>query len=271
LFSLLSLTPKSSVNQWTSRLNSLTHAESVLRHPVPILPSVADQKRLLRTQLSGKMILSLQVSPIKFNILLRITPLHHSRLFGESPMHPLLISRLLSQIAYIDIKEIKKILAEMNSAKSAISLTNNVKLAQEGLKVFIPAYRIIKSDIVKDIPQHIDESSLLEFFDAPCKVIEVRRLNRRIRIDDETKYISSRTVCLKFTGQILLRYVFFCRIRHEVFPYIPMVQVCFSYYRMGHISKSCRSKPRCIFCGREAHDANTICIEKDNPPHCINC
>jgi len=124
----------------------------------------------------------------------------------SAPMHPLLINRLLSQIAYIDIKEIKKIgrskiLAEMNSANS---LTNSAKLAQEDLKAFIPAYCTMRTDIVKDIPQYIDESSLLEFFDAPNKVIEVRWLNRHIRVDGKTKYIPSRTVCLKFSICFLL-------------------------------------------------------------------
>jgi len=35
----------------------------------------------------------------------------------------------------------------------------------------------------------------------------------------ETKYISSRTVCLKFAGQVLPKYVYFCRIRYEVYPF----------------------------------------------------
>jgi len=91
------------------------------------------------------------------------------------------------------------------------------------------------------------------------------------RINGETKYIPSRTVCSKFAGQILPKYIFFCRVRHEVFSYIPKVQVCFSCYRVGHICKLCREKPRWIFCSGEAHKSNMNCIEKDNPPHCINC
>jgi len=108
-----------------------------------------------------------------------------------------------SQIAYADIKEIKKIgrgkiLAEMITA--ANRLTNNSKLEKKGLRAFIPTYRIIRTGIVKNIPQHIDEAGLLEFFNSPCKVTEVRWLNRCIRTDGETKYIPSRTVCLKFAG-----------------------------------------------------------------------
>jgi len=72
-------------------------------------------------------------------------------------VHPFLISNTLSQITYVDIKEIKKIgrgkvLVDMNSAKAANKLTNNARLAQEGLKAFILAYRILRTGIVKDIP-----------------------------------------------------------------------------------------------------------------------
>jgi len=168
--------------------------------------------------------------------------------------HPLLISRILSQIAYSDIKEIKKIgrgkvLAEMSTAKAANNLVYNSRLEKERFKAFIPIYRPIRSGIVKNISQHFDETGLLEFFDAPYKVTEVKRLNRRVRIDGETKYIPSRTVCLKFAGQILPKYVFFCHSRHEVYPFVPKVKICFSYYKVGHISKACKGKPRIFYGG----------------------
>jgi len=111
----------------------------------------------------------------------------------------------------------------------------------------------------------------LEFFDAPCKVVEVRRLNRRIRINSEVKYVPSHTVCLKFAGQLLPRYIFFCRTRHEVYPFIPKVQICFSCYRIGHISKVCKSKPRCLFCGDDVHEDKESCPNKNRDPRCVNC
>jgi len=191
-------------------------------------------------------------------------------------LHPLVISRTLSRIAYSDIKEIRKIgkgkvLAEMTSAKAANNLINSPRLQKEGLKAFVPTYRTIRSGIVKDIPQTIDENDLLEFFDAPCKVLEVRRLNRRVKIDGEVKYVPSRTVCLKFAGQLLPKYIFFSRTRYEVYPFIPKVQICFSCFRVGHISKSCKSKPRCLFCGDDVHEKDDPCVNRSNPPRCINC
>jgi len=192
------------------------------------------------------------------------------------PMHPLLISRTLSQIAYADIKEIKrigrgKILAEMNSYTAANNLVLNPKLDKDNLRAFIPTYRIVRTGIVKDIPQHFEESDLLQFFDSPFKVVEVKRLNRRTKIDGEIKYIPSRTICLKFAGQILPKYVFLCRNRYEVSPYISKVKICFSCQRIGHISKNCKGKPRCLFCGGDKHDSPTSCPKSKDDPKCINC
>jgi len=54
----------------------------------------------------------------------------------------------------------------MTSAKTANNLVQNSNLTKENLIAFIPTYRTIRTGIVKDIPQHFDESNLLEFFDS---------------------------------------------------------------------------------------------------------
>jgi len=159
----------------------------------------------------------------------------------------------------------------MSSVTAANNLVLNSNLEKENLKAFIPVYRTIRSGIVKGISQHYEDANLLEFFNAPFKVVEIKRLNRRIRVNGETKYIPSRTVCIKFAGQILLKYVFFCRTCHEVFLFVPKVKICFSCFRVGHISKACKGKLRCIFCSKDAHDSNESCSDKNNKPKCINC
>jgi len=99
------------------------------------------------------------------------------------------------------------------------------------------------------------------------KVIEVKRLNRRMRrmrVNGETNYIPSRTICLKFAGQILSKYVFLCRNRYEVFPFVSKVKICFACYRIGHISKNYKGKSRCIFCGGDVHDSASTCSKKND-------
>jgi len=102
----------------------------------------------------------------------------HSHDPSSSPAHPLLISKTLSQLAYSQIKEIKrigkgKILAEMKSAEAANNLVQDPRLEKENLRVFISTYRTIRTGIVRDIPQYFDESDLLQFFDAPFKLVDV--------------------------------------------------------------------------------------------------
>jgi len=41
----------------------------------------------------------------------------------------------------------------MSSAKAANNLVLNPKLADNNLRAFIPSYRLIRTGIVKDIPQ----------------------------------------------------------------------------------------------------------------------
>jgi len=101
--------------------------------------------------------------------------------------------------------------------------------------------------------------------------IEAKRLNRRMKINGEIKYIPSRTVCLKFTCQILPKYVFLCRNRYEVYPYISKVKICFSCHRISHISKNCRGKSRCLFCGNDVPESPSSCPKKDDNLHWINC
>jgi len=71
----------------------------------------------------------------------------------------------------------------MSTAKAANNFVLNPKLDKEKLKAFILIYCTIRSGIVKDIPQHYNEADFLEFFDVPYKVVEIKRLNRRIKIN----------------------------------------------------------------------------------------
>jgi len=60
----------------------------------------------------------------------------------------------------------------------------------------------------------------------------------------------------------------------DVSPFVPRIKICYSCFRVGHISKACKSNPRCIFCGKDPHDKNKeddLCPERNNLPNCINC
>jgi len=90
-------------------------------------------------------------------------------------------------------------------------------------------------------------------------------------VENEVRYVPSRTLCLKFAGQSLPRYVYLSNCRYAVFPYVPKTRICFSCFRVGHLSKSCKSRPRCLYCGEAPHGSSEECIQKQSPPKCINC
>jgi len=112
---------------------------------------------------------------------------------------------------------------------------------------------------------------LWESISSSIKILEIHRLNRRVKIEGEFKYLPSRTVCVKFAGQFLPPHVSICGCKYSVSPFIPKARICFSCFRVGHMSRVCKSQPRCIYCGKDRHKENEECTFKNSPPVCINC
>jgi len=106
---------------------------------------------------------------------------------------------------------------------------------------------------------------------SPIKVLDIHRLNRRTKIDNKIKYLPSRTVCIKFSGQLLPQYVYLYSCRYSVSPYIPKARICFQCFRVGHVSKTCKGKPRCIHCGNDKHASTKPCPRAQSTYICINC
>ncbi|XP_077272816.1 uncharacterized protein LOC143903232 [Temnothorax americanus] len=191
-------------------------------------------------------------------------------------MHPLLIGRIITQIVQSGLQEVKKISkghvqAIFTSATAANRLIDDQSLASYNLKSFIPSYKAMRTGIIKDIPQSLPIKDLLEKIESLPKPIEVHRLNRRVKIGDAYKYEPSRTVCIKFAGPSLPGSVSIFKVRQTVYHFVQKVKICFSCFRAGHINKTCKSHPRCIYCGNNRHDTNTECPDKPPQNKCINC
>jgi len=190
--------------------------------------------------------------------------------------HPLHISRMLSSILPRGILEIRKsgrnkVMVHTTTYEIANRLVDDKSLSSYNLKAFIPAYRVLRCGIVRDVPQDITADVLKESISSPIKILEIHRLNRRVKVDNEVRYVPSRTLCVKFSGQSLPQYVYLFNCRYPVVPFVPKTRICFSCFRVGHLSKSCKSRPRCLFCGDSAHDSSETCSLKQAPPKCINC
>lgn len=192
---------------------------------------------------------------------------------NNSVLHPLTISRIVTRIVFNEVVEIKKIgrgkvsvqLANFNAANR---LVDNQSLRLHKLRAFIPAYKTVSTGIIRGVPEEIEIENAIPFFESPVKIVQVRRLNHRSRIEGQTQYIPSRSICVKFSAQSMPQHIFLFKVKHEVFPYVPSVKVCFSCFKVGHVSRVCRGKPRCIYCGKDKHPKDVQCELKETPPRC---
>jgi len=59
--------------------------------------------------------------------------------------------------------------------------------------------------------------------------------------------------------------------RYSVSLYIPKARICFKCFKVEHVSKVCKGKARCIFCGNDKHVPSESCPRAQSPFSCVNC
>jgi len=106
-----------------------------------------------------------------------------------------------------------RIIAEMRTYEANKLVASN-SLSLHNLKAYIPTHRSLRTGIIRDISQNFSIEQFKDFILSSLKVLEIHRLNRKIRTDGQIKYVPSRTICIKFTGQSLPQYVNVVTIRH---------------------------------------------------------
>jgi len=120
----------------------------------------------------------------------------------------------------------------------------NYSLSTHNLKAFIPTHRI-RLGIVRDIPQDFAVDQLKDSISSLYLVLEIHRLNCRIKVEGEFKYVPLHTICIKFANQSLPQYINIFNCRYSILPYIPKVRIYFACFHIG-LSKACKSQPRCV-------------------------
>ncbi|EGI69124.1 hypothetical protein G5I_02160 [Acromyrmex echinatior] len=121
----------------------------------------------------------------------------------------------------------------------------------------------MRSGIIRGIPTSVTDQELKLNLKSSCYVIEIKRLNRRVVKKSGVEYTPFTSVNLKFAGQILPRQFLFYD-SYEVL-FVPRVKTCFSCFRVGHIRKFCKSRPRCRLCGKDVPKEDETC-ERQNLP-----
>jgi len=112
---------------------------------------------------------------------------------GSSSLHPLHMSRVISQIFPRDIVEIRKtgrsrIIVEMHNDDATNKLVSRDQMSVYKLRAFIPTHRVLRTGIVRDVPQDFSLEALRELTSSSIKILEFHRLNHRVKTEASRRY-----------------------------------------------------------------------------------
>lgn len=193
-------------------------------------------------------------------------------------LHPITFGRFLrlNNIKGIENGTLKRV------GRNRISMTfttytdaNNFlahqRLEQERYKAFIPTFNVTRMGVVKGVPNDWSEEEVLTSISVPVgcgPVLKVRRIKRKVTVNNCSQFINTGTIIVTFDGQILPTRIYMCYTALPVELYIyPTVQ-CYNCCRFGHVKNQCRSTPRCYRCG-QGHSGDTCNIEEDGYWCCL--
>ncbi|XP_018309251.1 uncharacterized protein [Mycetomoellerius zeteki] len=164
-----------------------------------------------------------------------------------------------------------EITVSLNNYEKANSILNLADLKAHNLKASIPAFRVMRTGVIKNVPLEVTDEMILNEFNSTAKIVSVRRLHRKIRKDDKDVLTPTLSVLAKFQGQLLPRALTFMHVSFPVLPYIPRVLMCFACLRFGHISSDCKSAACCAKCGQNRHTNQEDCPRHQLSPIRCNC
>jgi hypothetical protein len=197
----------------------------------------------------------------------------------DKPLRPMTFGQMLMKdnISGIITGGLKKegrnkISLNFLTPKDANSFVTSDFIIKNKFKAYIPTFKLTRMGIVRGFDVDLTEEKILKYTTAPeisGRILKARRLNRKDISSGEIQWIPSQTVVFTFEGQILPRnvYIFHNSLKVELYSY-PTSQ-CYSCGRFGHISKSCRSAPRCVKCAE--HHLSSTCDLPVGCERCVNC
>lgn len=193
-------------------------------------------------------------------------------------LHPLAVGRMLfnnnvPNIVKVETLGRNRICVQFNSQSAANSFLDNPVLKTENLRAYVPTHCVTRVGVVKDIDVNIDEKTILENMknNKNINILKIHRMSRRTTSTDGTpSYTPSTTIQVTFEGRNLPDYItlFYCSRSVEIYTF-PVTQ-CYNCCRFGHITKNCKSSPRCAKCSEDHQSIN--CTKDDTHPKIsINC
>ncbi|KYM95817.1 hypothetical protein ALC62_13526 [Cyphomyrmex costatus] len=149
------------------------------RASVSFPPTTPGEDNMLKTSVRHRMYNNKDLPPYVVHVHSVSTNGDHDSGSVPAPLHPTVVGSILVSIIGNDILETKKngkgkISVELRSYTAANNLVTNNSLAKHNLKAFIPLHRVLRTGIIKDVPQEIDVEKIQESLCSPCKVVEVK-------------------------------------------------------------------------------------------------
>lgn len=188
-------------------------------------------------------------------------------------IHPMLIGKILKKAGINGIKALNpkgrsRTAVIFNCAKNANNFLNNAELEKNNLMGFIPAHLVSCQGVVRHIHPSLQEEEILNNLQSPAKVLQIRRLNRRVTEDTGVaSYKPTASVIVTFEGTALPKKVclFFTPLEVDVYKY-PVTQ-CLKCLHFGHIARQCKGKDACSKCSGNHNKSQCTSLEIK----CIHC
>ncbi|CAF4908438.1 unnamed protein product [Pieris macdunnoughi] len=187
-------------------------------------------------------------------------------------LHPITFGNFLKQNKFKNIipgsvKRVgrNRLAVVFSDYKDANNFLNCNLLETKKLKAFIPTFSVTRMRLVRGVPVDCSVEEVQQNVSVPIgcgNILKIRRLNRKVKINDSVSWKPSETVVITFDGQVLPKRIFMCYNALPVEIYIyPTIQ-CYKCCRYGHTKVQCRSKtPICYNCGGQ--HAGVSCDRSD--------
>ncbi|XP_030750912.1 uncharacterized protein LOC115878528 [Sitophilus oryzae] len=168
-------------------------------------------------------------------------------------LHPMCLERWLKEFGIIGVNKVSRkgknrVGIEFSSWNAANELFSSKLLKERNPEAYIPPSLVSCKGVARGVYKNIEMEEIVSERRTGPKIIEARRLQRKIIVDGTAKYIDTESVIITLEGKIIPRSIKieYCEVRVDV--YVSPVIMCFNCMRYGHSKTQCRSKQRCSKC-----------------------
>lgn len=155
----------------------------------------------------------------------------------------------LNDIIKINVKGKNRLEVEFSNYSAANNFVLNDELKNKGYNIYIPYNQVTCKGVIRQVDIEFNIDIIKNMMNSTIKILDIRRLNRKIIVDDKKEYVPTGTLLITFEGIILPRHVSLYSLNFPVSIYIPPVTQCFACLLFGHTSNQCRGKQKCRNCG----------------------